>query len=169
MQYYPIFVSNHVIWLRVTSYSQLLKPPSEFTSVQRATSSQILDANNHQDVEPSSLESDGFLPLPGSVLYALPEWTPQQIAPHYAKCPNKTTLKLHCKRNARLYPGYDRKENSGKGVSLQQFIKWVEKMDRQREERQNAYAVKERGCGIEWVDPTSADPKVIPRHALWVR
>lgn len=118
-------------------------------------------------MKPEALEKDDFKPLPQAVLDYLPEWAPQPVHPCYANCPNKAALRLHCRRNAKLYPGYDKRENSGKGIPLQQFIKWVEKMDNQREVRING--IKLRGCNTQWVDPRSSNPKVTPRHALWVR
>ncbi|KAE8449204.1 hypothetical protein EG329_008371 [Mollisiaceae sp. DMI_Dod_QoI] len=112
------------------------------------------------DKKPEALRKDGFHGLPQSVLNQLPKWA-RPIKACYAKCPNKSALKLHCRRNAKLYPGFDKPNISGRGIKLAQFIQWVEDMDEQ-------WAKKvQDGCGAEWIDPRFSSQDVTPKRALW--
>lgn len=123
------------------------------------------------DRKPDAIEQNDFHPLPQSVLSALPRWARPTKA-CYAKCPNKAALKMHCRRNRKLYPGYNRSEVSGRGVSLEKLVEWVEEMDeewerrKKREERRGSGGGKER---VEWVDPRCESREVSPKHALWVK
>lgn len=125
-----------------------------------------LKLTSPQDAKPEALEEEDFKPLPQSVLEKLPKWA-RPINPCYAKCPNKPALKIHCRRNAKLYPGYDKPEVSGKCITLEKFIKWVEEMDEKRSEK--IKEIKNEACGVEWVDPRTSSLEVTPRHALWVK
>lgn len=122
------------------------------------------------DKKPEAREEDDFKPLPQAVLAALPSWC-RPIKDCYAKCPNKAALKMHCRRNRALYPGYNQPEVSGRGVCLEKFIGWVEEMDEQWKRRKER---KERKDGVEkkkveWVDPRCESRVVSPKHALWVK
>lgn len=125
------------------------------------------------DRKPEAKQEDDFKPLPQAVLAALPGWC-RPVKDCYAKCPNKAALKLHCRRNRKLYLGYNRPEVSGRGISLENFIKWVEGMDGQREQRKNIKERKGKGSSgeekkVEWVDPRCENREVSPRHALWIK
>ncbi|KUJ08551.1 uncharacterized protein LY89DRAFT_788914 [Mollisia scopiformis] len=118
------------------------------------------------DAKPKALEEEDFESLPQSVLSKLPKWL-RPRHPCYEKCPNKTVLKLHCQRNIKLYPGYDAPSVSGKGITLEKFIGWVEDMDDRRAEK--IREISKAGCRVEWIDPRSSNQRVTPRHALWVK
>lgn len=123
------------------------------------------------DRKPEGIEEDDFHPLPQSVLTALPRWC-RPVKACYSKCPNKAALKMHCRRNRRLYPGYNKPEVSGRGVSLEKFTEWVEEMDerwerrKERKERKGSSGGGEEKDKVAWIDPRCESREASPKHAL---
>lgn len=81
----------------------------------------------------------------------------------YANCPNKAALKLHCRRNAGLYQGYEASEVSGRGVVLSEFVAGVEEIDFSRKPEK----VSKEESVPKWIDPRSSSQDVKPHHPLW--
>lgn len=84
------------------------------------------------DTKPEALRSDGFYTLPRSVLKKLPPAVANKRR-CYRNCPSKMMLTKHCVRNARFYPGYNDPKVSGRAVTLEEFVTWVEAMDAKRQ------------------------------------
>ncbi|KAH9223110.1 hypothetical protein DL95DRAFT_498062, partial [Leptodontidium sp. 2 PMI_412] len=83
------------------------------------------------DTKPTAFRSEGFYSLPGAVLELLPaEVANKSIC--YRDCPSKLALMNHCQRNARFYPGWEARQVSGTGRTLEEFVRWVENMDAMR-------------------------------------
>jgi hypothetical protein len=133
-------------------------------------------ASNYQyypllDKAPTASASDGFIMLPKEVILGLPKWARNRRA-CYIDCPSKQMLKLHCKRNARFYPGYNSAKVSGSKVSYRKFLDWVEETDRMR--KMHDYVLGRRPLPYpkfkpaRWIDPRDKDPKAIPPGPLWI-
>lgn len=80
------------------------------------------------DTKPQALRSEGFYTLPRAVLNMLPSKVANKRK-CYMNCPSKIVLMKHCTRNARFYPGWQDGTVSGRGVTLEEFVAWVENMD----------------------------------------
>lgn len=80
------------------------------------------------DRKPTAKRSEGWMELPKFVMDKLPAAVANKNV-CYAGCTSKALLVLHCQRNARFYPGYTNLCVSGSGVTLEEFVLWVEQMD----------------------------------------
>jgi hypothetical protein len=80
---------------------------------------------------------------------------------------------MHCRRNARFYPGFMSANVSGRARTLREFIEWAEEMDSMR--RTHQYSAGARPLAypqyqpLRWIDPRDEASKAVPWKALWSR
>jgi len=82
------------------------------------------------DSVPSNSLSQGWKPIDPIALSQISSGVRNRRS-CYAECSDQETLKKHCQRNIKFYPGYDNVYlNPNKG--LREFREWVEMMDKCR-------------------------------------
>ncbi len=72
------------------------------------------------DTKPTASKNEKFFELPKQLIDELPHHVAIRKK-CYVECPNKSLLKVHCKRNMRFYPGYEAAKVSGPLTTLREF------------------------------------------------